>query len=126
MTLCIVEMGSNHPTPFYIGQAFLKLSKLVAGIRMSSVYVTEPINFPCQNKFRNVTVSFYTHLCESEIVMLLKSIERDLGRLPGDKAQGVVKIDLDIIYFNHTVMRINDWQRDYVQRGVAQVAPSLE
>jgi 2-amino-4-hydroxy-6-hydroxymethyldihydropteridine diphosphokinase len=48
----------------------------------------------------------------------LKQIERDNGRLPEDKAQGIVKLDIDLLKFDDYVLKPKDLEKDFVMEGI--------
>ncbi|MCD8194364.1 MAG: 2-amino-4-hydroxy-6-hydroxymethyldihydropteridine pyrophosphokinase, partial [Tannerellaceae bacterium] len=48
----------------------------------------------------------------------LKKIEAELGRLPQDKAQGCIKIDIDLLQWNEQVLKPIDLQREDVIQGL--------
>ena len=50
---------------------------------------------------------------------LFKELERHSGRLPGDKAQGIVKLDIDLLTFDNKVLKPEDMKREYIRRGIS-------
>ena len=50
---------------------------------------------------------------------MFKELERHSGRLPGDKAQGIVKLDIDLLTFDNKVLKPEDMKREYIRRGIS-------
>lgn len=76
------------------------------GIRVEAVshwYETEPWGEPGQAAFLNVAVEIETDLDPLEFLNIAKQMERDLGRVPGDR-WGPRVIDIDIILWGGTVL----------------------
>ena len=109
-------MGSNLPE----GEQMLlwarqRLSEMLDGeLRFSSVLRTEPINFPSPLPFTNQVARATTGLTANEIQHRLKSLEREAGRKPKDKACGIVRLDLDLLCFDGRVLKAEDWQHPYI------------
>ena len=109
-------MGSNLPE----GDQMLlwarqRLAEVVGGEqRYSTVLCTEPVDFPYPQPFTNQVVRIETGLSAEAIRRRLKSLEREAGRKPKDKAQGIVRLDLDLLCFDGHVLKAKDWQRQDV------------
>ena len=41
------------------------------------------------------------------------------GRIPEDKAQGVVKLDIDLLVFDNKILKPEDMEREYIRRGMS-------
>ena len=111
-----IGMGSNLPE----GEQMLlwarqRLSEMLDGeLRFSSVLRTEPINIPSPLPFTNQVAQATTGLTATEIQHRLKSLEREAGRKPEDKACGMVRLDLDLLCFDGRVLKAEDWHRPYI------------
>jgi 2-amino-4-hydroxy-6-hydroxymethyldihydropteridine diphosphokinase len=51
----------------------------------------------------------------------LKDIELLLGRTPEERAQGLVRIDLDVLEYDGIRHHLRDWERPYVQDLLPQL-----
>jgi 2-amino-4-hydroxy-6-hydroxymethyldihydropteridine diphosphokinase len=40
------------------------------------------------------------------------------GRCAEDKEQGIVRLDIDILVYDHEILKPADLERDYVQEGL--------
>ena len=53
--------------------------------------------------------------------MLLKQIEKENGRLPEDKQQGIVKLDIDLLKYDDSILKPKDMEKDFVQAGLKEL-----
>ena len=51
----------------------------------------------------------------------LKAIEREAGRMPEEKKQEIVRLDLDLLSCDDTVYKPDDLKRDYICRGLKEI-----
>ena len=82
--------------------------------RFSTPQKTLPVNFPSSRMFTNQLVRIETAVPSIFIRPLLKNLERQFGRKPEDKAKGLVKLDLDLLCLDGQVLKVDDWERDYI------------
>ena len=72
--------------------------------RVSSFYKTEPVDFGPQPWFVNCAVEGTTDLMPLQLLKLLQSVERSVGRRPG-VPKGPRPIDIDILLYENVVVR---------------------
>jgi 2-amino-4-hydroxy-6-hydroxymethyldihydropteridine diphosphokinase len=98
--------------------------------KRSSMYETEPWGIKNQPRFINMAIEIETGLEPVELLRLLKSIEREIGR--GDSYKwGPRIIDLDILLFDDLIVKEDNLQiphpfmheRDFVLRPLCEIAP---
>ena len=80
--------------------ALLELDKL--GIRIvdvSSIYRTEPVGYTQQEDFLNMAARAETHLEPLQVLTVIMSVEKKLGRMRLEK-WGPRIIDIDILFYN--------------------------
>jgi 2-amino-4-hydroxy-6-hydroxymethyldihydropteridine diphosphokinase len=86
--------------------ALARLSLEKAGaevLRVSSIYMTEPVDVPDQPWFLNQVIKVRANLSPQELLGLAKSIEKKMKRIPTvDK--GPRTIDIDILLAEDTVI----------------------
>lgn len=118
-----IGMGSNVPEGIdLLARAALRLKELAVGeVFMSSPETTEAIDFPWPALFVNQVVSLVTALDPDELNSRLKHIERELGRTPKETRRGVIRLDLDLLSYDDQILRRDDWERAYIQRGIAEI-----
>lgn len=72
--------------------------------RLSSFYKTEPVDFRPQPWFMNCVAEVTTELMPLQLLKVLQSVERALGRRPGI-SKGPRPIDIDILFYENVVVR---------------------
>ena len=97
------------------------LMKLFPNIRFSKEMTTEAIGDKFLSPFSNQVAKLETSLTIEEIRNLLKKIEKDNRRLPEDKEQGIVKLDIDLLTFDDLILKPNDMEKDYVLEGISSL-----
>lgn len=119
--LCI---GSNEHQQENLLLARRLLQELFTDIQFSNEEETAPVNCQRQVMFLNQMACFTSHLVPSEITLLLKRIEQEAKRTVEEKKQGIIRLDIDLLANvnptteTYTVYKPDDWNRDYVQRGL--------
>ncbi len=121
--VCYIGMGSNVPEAAAILEAARQgLAALCDDeVRFSSPVATEPIDFPWPARFINQVARLTTAMKPKALKASLKRLEREAGRQRGDKQRGVVRLDLDLLAVDGEILRPADWQRSYIQQGVAEL-----
>lgn len=111
----------------------LRRSKLVKIIKISSLYETEPIGGPAQDKFLNGVAEIETKITPRVLLALLKIIENEVGRSPSDIKWGPREIDLDILLCDDLVIDESDLKvphpslhlRNFVLEPFCEIAPHV-
>ena len=119
---CILCLGSNFYRIAHMAYAQRDLKKHFPTIRFSEEMETEAIGSRFLSPFRNQVASFETTLSSEEVRAILKQIERDLGRLPEEKPQGVIRIDIDLLMYDDCVLKPADLERDFVVEGLKSLS----
>ena len=118
---CLLCLGSNYNRRLHMEDARNALRKLFPTIRFSDEMTTEAIGDKFLSPFSNQVAKLETTLPCEEIRSLLKQIEKDNGRLPEDKEQGIVKLDIDLLTFDDLILKPNDMEKDYVLKGISSL-----
>ena len=119
---CILCLGSNFYRIAHMAYAQRELKKHFPTIRFSEEMETEAIGSRFLSPFSNQVASFDTTLSSEEVRAILKQIERDLGRLPEEKPQGVIRIDIDLLMYDDCVLKPADLERDFVKEGLKSLS----
>ena len=102
--------------------------------RRSSVYESAPQNYLDQPWFLNMAVEVETSLPPAELLSLLQSIERRLGRDRNLSVRfGPRSIDLDILLYGSLIVDTPGlvlphprmWERRFVLEPLSEIAPEL-
>lgn len=133
----ILSLGSN------LGDRVSNLERAVAElaragiqvVRRSAIYETEPVEGPEQPWFLNCVLEIETELMPLGLLRLTQRIERELGRRRegGTKAPGPRPIDIDIVLFGSSVVRLPELtiphprmaERRFVLEPLREIAPDL-
>ena len=115
---CLLCMGSNIEPSSCLSAARSALLSHFPSIRFSKEMVTEAIGSGFLSPFHNQVASFTTSLSTEEVRTILKGIEQSQGRLPEDKVQGVVKLDIDLLMYDEQVLKPKDMEREFVKEGM--------
>lgn len=116
MSTIILSIGSNTFAKTNIDKAKRMLSRLFPVITFTQPILTEPEEEKYSYLFRNILAKAETELTPEEVIDKIKQTERAVGRSPKDKYQGKVIIDIDLIQYNETILRPEDFERNYVQQ----------
>lgn len=84
------------------GLSALAREPKIAGITVSSIYETEPVG-PAQPLFLNGVVRLVTELSPRDLLVLVKSIERAVGRGKGAR-WGPRELDIDILLYGEKIL----------------------
>lgn len=109
--------------------ALTELSKIVRISKRSEIYETAPKYVTDQPFFLNMVVSGATGLEPEPLLDGLKAIERDLGRVTGQRF-GPRPIDLDIVFYDDicietprlTIPHLRMQERRFVLQPLADIA----
>ncbi len=101
--------------------------------RMATIYETRPIGGPPQDDYLNTVVEIETTLSPPELLTVLNTLERQLGRVPSAQRWGPRVIDLDLLLYDDRVMREphlviphpHMQARRFVLEPLAQLAPDV-
>ena len=86
-TVCI---GSNEEREANLALARRRLAESFPGIRFSHEEETQPLALRRTAPFSNQLARFVSDWEQCEVCSRLKSIEREAGRLPGEKEREIV------------------------------------
>ena len=118
---CLLCLGSNYNRHLHMEEARKALIELFPTIRFSEEMTTEAIGDKFLSPFSNQVAKLETSLTIEEIRNLLKKIEKDNERLPEDKGQGIVKLDIDLLMYDDLTLKPSDMENDYVVKGISSL-----
>lgn len=116
-----ISIGSNERRKENLSLARKRLRELFPGICFSTEEETEPLYFRRSSLFSNQVARFISEKDATEITSHLKAIEREAGRMPEEKKQEIVRLDIDLLSCDGTVYRPEDLRRDYICRGLKEL-----
>lgn len=112
----VLGIGSNTDARFNMKQATDYLRFYFPNIKFTSTIETMPYGDMFTTPFVNALAYFETDLSKDEIQLILKTIEKNMGRLPSHKSEGVIIIDIDLVQLNNETLKSDDFKRDYMQQ----------
>ena len=95
-------------------------------IRFGEEMDTEAIGSGFLSPFSNQLARFTTLLSVEEVRSILKSIEKENGRLPEDKAQGIVKLDIDLLTYDEQILKPKDLEKDFIRNNICHLDENEE
>lgn len=110
----------------------LMKGKEITVLRRSTMIETEPWGLKEQPAFINMVAEIETHHGPSKLLIVLKDIEKELGREHGTR-WGPRVIDLDILFYNDLIHRAAGLEiphpriqeRAFVLKSLAEIAPEV-
>lgn len=121
MNLAIIGIGSNIDAEKNIEQMLEVLGKHVQIVQISTFLKTKPIGITNQPDFTNGAVKVSTKLDRTNLEILLKAIEDQMGRDRSAQKFGPRNIDLDLVVWNGEIIDDDYYTRDFLQKSVAEV-----
>jgi 2-amino-4-hydroxy-6-hydroxymethyldihydropteridine diphosphokinase len=135
--LCYIGAGSNLGDRLkYIGEAvsLLVLARVVKVLKVSPVYETAPEGGPKdQGDYLNCVFEIESGLAAEDLLVLLKAIEKKIGRTDAIARWAARRIDLDLLFYGDAVIDESDirvphpllHERVFVLKPLADLAPGL-
>lgn len=121
MTPCTISLGSNTDDREYqIDQAINGLGAYLSRCSVSEIYETEALNGK-DSPYLNAVIHGFTSHSTEEVNAYLKQWEADHGRTLEEKAEGKVRIDLDLVIWDCRILRPDDFGRHYFNRGYREL-----
>lgn len=114
MNKVLLSIGTNEDRESNLTLCHQFLDNIFTDICYSGTSVTMPYGTTYKNDFLNQLAIIYTDKDKEEVKCLLKSIEKDMGRNNADKKHGIVKIDIDLVIWNNTILKPEDFKRSYI------------
>ena len=110
----LLALGSNVAAELHIEQAKARLSAVFPQLRFSRSLITPAIGI-VSPPFMNCLAEGYCSVLLEEVIVALKDIEAQMGSVSEERKKGIVKIDIDLLQFDGTKRKADDWGRDYIQ-----------
>lgn len=104
MTRVFLGLGSNiGDREKHIYEAIFFITEVSSSIKVSHLYLTEPVGSIKQEWFLNCALEIDTSITPERLLSLVKSIERKIGRKKTVK-NGPRIIDVDILFYGDMVV----------------------
>ena len=116
-----ISIGSNERRKENLSLARERLKVLFPGICFSTEEETKPLYFRRPSLFSNQVARFISDNNAMEVTSHLKAIEKEAGRMPEEKKQEIVRLDIDLLSCDDTIYKPEDLKRDYICRGLKEL-----
>lgn len=124
MNKAVICIGSN--TPRRNETICEALAEIKAGFcvnAMSPVYESNDDRRPDAPPYVNAVMSIDTNLDHNRLRLLFKEMECRYGRIPS--MTGIVALDIDIVIFNDSVMRPDDFGSPHFLTGFRSISSQV-
>lgn len=120
--LAVISLGSNIDPGTNVEKALKGLESIGLILKKSTFIYTAPLLYKDQPKFLNGAVLLKTKFERDVLHRQLKTLEAQLGRIRTTNKNGPRTIDLDIIVFDGEIVDDDYYERDFLQKMVAEVS----
>jgi len=133
LTTIFLALGSNvGDSAGNIHQAIELLSADISDIRKAPIYTSKAVGYTDQPDFLNTAVRGITSLSPQELLIFVKHIEQEIGRIHRFR-WGPREIDIDIIFYGDkildtpglTIPHPRFAERDFVLRPICDIDPNF-
>jgi 2-amino-4-hydroxy-6-hydroxymethyldihydropteridine diphosphokinase len=115
-------LASNSDRENNIIRARERLADFFEIIAQSNVLDTEPVGKKYKNRFLNQALKILADDTAKIATLHFKHIENEMGRSAATNKQGIVPIDIDLIFWNGEQRR-NDYDRfEFVRQCVDEIS----
>ena len=110
MNTALIMLGSNSQPVINLALAKEKLALYFQIESCGNELITASVGGHYLSPFTNIAMKVLTSHSQVEAKLLLKKIEMEMGRTQDCKQQGVIPIDIDLIFWNENLVH-----RDYIR-----------
>ena len=121
----IISIGSNINASENTRAAVKKLKTLGSLTEQTQFITTKPLKFEDQADFLNGAIKLYTKLNLEQLILSLKKIEAELGRIRTANKNAERTIDLDVTLYNNHVIDKDVHEFDFLKRFVKELKPKF-
>ena len=115
MHRCIISLATNCNQEENLREARQRLGQILSDTSYTKELWTQPFRSKCTYLYLNQLAYAETSLSVNQLEETLKRIEMEMGRTAEDRQHGIVRIDLDLLLFDHERYHLHDWERPYIQ-----------
>ena len=121
MNTAIIMLGSNTDVTKNMELTLNKLVECFEITNKSLQVNTEPVGHQFSANFNNVALKLLSKDTVDDTIATFKQIEQEMGRTPESKREGIIPIDIDLIFWNQTLVH-EDYNRfEYVKTCVNEI-----
>lgn len=129
----VIALGSNlGDAKAHIHEAYAALGAFIDNLRLSPLYESQPMYYSDQPNFVNAVAAGVCDMAPIELLLRLKTLEKDIGRTEGFR-NGPRVIDLDIVLYGMQIVDEPELviphprmtERPFVMVPLADVMPDM-
>jgi 2-amino-4-hydroxy-6-hydroxymethyldihydropteridine diphosphokinase len=121
MNTAIIMLGSNVDEDNNLQSAKEKLSTNFEIVRESAVVISNPLGKHYKSKFHNKAIVLLSVETKDETISIFKDIELEMGRISDSKKNGIIPIDIDLIFWNGKLVH-GDYERfEFVRNCINEI-----
>mgnify|MGYP001944108723 CR=1 FL=1 len=117
----LIGIGTNSDANSNMKLAINYLLSYFPNIKFTNWIETQPFGVGFTAPFLNALAYLKTDMDREQLQQLLKTIERDMGRLPSHKKEGKIIIDIDLIKYDGDILKPDDFRHDYMQQLLEEI-----
>lgn len=122
----IISLGSNINAAANTNAALNQLKKLGDIAEQTEFITTKPLKYEDQPDFLNGAVKLFTQLDLAQLILSLKKIEAELGRVRTKNKNAERTIDLDVTLYNNHIIDRDIYEFDFLKRFVKVLKPKFD
>jgi len=126
MNDALIGLGSNIRPRKNIFLALCKLDRYFTIHKRSKFIRTKPIGYLQQPDFVNGVIEIRTRIRKNELIRILKSIEKEMGRVRTSNKNGPRVIDLDLLIWNDQIVDTDVIHRHYLKKLIHEIKPAFQ
>lgn len=116
---CIICLGSNEKCEYHLNMAEKILNRTFPGICWGGVVKTAPEGTDIPEAYLNRAAIINTGMTPEELKVLFKKIEEQCGRTPESKQTGIIPLDIDLLVYDHEIIKPSDMKKNYVLQALS-------
>lgn len=125
MNTGIVMLGSNTNPEENLSLAKNKIMNSYQIIDQSQLMETKAIGKKYNSNFLNQAIKILSDDNAKETILRFKEIEEELGRTEENKKQGIVPVDIDLIFWNDYQLHEDYNQYPFVRKCIDEIKDKL-
>lgn len=119
MFTALISLGANTPDKHAVlVRTIERIKDLVLIQAQTPIYDTLAEGNTEAASYSNALLQIATDIDYATLRATFKSWEKEVGRNPQSKVQGIIPLDVDIISWNNHVLKERDMQFAYMQQGL--------
>jgi 2-amino-4-hydroxy-6-hydroxymethyldihydropteridine diphosphokinase len=121
MNRALIMLASNANADSNMVLAKNKLAEHFKIINESKVLITKPHGEQYRSDFQNNALKIFSNKTAVDTKAIFKQIEREMGRTSESKQLGIIPIDIDLIFWNETLIHKDYCRFEFVKKCIDEI-----